>query len=56
MREAAANENGAPATLADYRNVLCPDFDRGFSTLLDDLEQRGLLQETLPYSQTALGD
>ena len=23
-----ANESGAPATLADYRNSLCPEFDR----------------------------
>jgi hypothetical protein len=42
-----ANESWAPATLADYRNSLCPDFDRSLSTLLDDLEQRGLLHETL---------
>src|SRR5260370_30311623 len=37
-----ANSNWAPATLSDYRNSLCPDFDRVVSTLLDDLEQRGL--------------
>jgi len=37
----------APATLADYRNSICPEFDRALSALLDDLEQRGLLQETL---------
>ncbi len=42
-----ANETWAPATLADYRNALCPDFDRVLSALLDDLEQRNLLQETL---------
>ncbi len=37
----------APATLADYRNSICPEFDRGVSALLDDLDQRGLLEETL---------
>jgi Protein of unknown function (DUF1501) len=42
-----ASSNWAPATLADYRNSLCPDFDHGVSTLLDDLDQRGLLKETL---------
>ena len=42
-----ANPNWAPGTLSDYRNSLCPDFDRVTSTLLDDLEQRGLLEETL---------
>jgi hypothetical protein len=42
-----ANRAWAPATLADYRNTLCPDLDRALSALLDDLEQRGLLGETL---------
>ena len=27
--------------------MLCPQFDRAFSALLDDLDQRGLLSETL---------
>jgi len=50
-----ANENGAPATLADYRNALCPDFDRTVSTLLDDLDQRGLLRETLVVAAGEFG-
>jgi hypothetical protein len=50
-----ANANGAPATLADYRSVVCPDFDRGLSTLLDDLEQRGLLKETLVVAAGEFG-
>ena len=29
------------------RDVLCPQFDRTYATLLGDLEQRGLLDETL---------
>lgn len=36
-----------PATLFDYQAKLCPEFDRAFAGLLDDLEQRGLLDETL---------
>jgi hypothetical protein len=50
-----ANESWAPATLADYRNELCPDFDRAVSTLLDDLEQRGLLKETLVVAAGEFG-
>ncbi|MFN0054440.1 MAG: DUF1501 domain-containing protein [Planctomycetales bacterium] len=37
----------APACLSDYRNALCPELDRALTALLDDLEQRGLLSETL---------
>ena len=29
------------------RDTLCPRFDLGFSTLIDDLDQRGMLEETL---------
>lgn len=36
-----------PCTLFDYRDRLGPEFDRAFSALLDDLEQRGLLADTL---------
>lgn len=36
-----------PATLHDYQSHLCPDFDRAVSGLLDDLGQRGLLDDTL---------
>jgi hypothetical protein len=50
-----ANRSWAPATLADYRNELCPDFDRVLSTLLDDLEQRGLLNETLVVAAGEFG-
>jgi hypothetical protein len=32
---------------SDLKNKLCPNFDGGLSALLDDLEQRGLLDETL---------
>ena len=50
-----ANESWAPATLSDYRNLLCPEFDRGMSTLLDDLAQRGLFEETLVVAAGEFG-
>jgi len=34
-------------TYADYEHVLCPQFDLAFTALLEDLEQRGLLEETV---------
>ena len=45
----------APATLFDYRDTLCPQFDRALSALLDDLEHRGLLDETLVVWATEFG-
>jgi hypothetical protein len=33
--------------LSDYRDTLCPMFDRAYAALLDDLGQRGLLANTL---------
>lgn len=36
-----------PATLFDYQDRLCPEFDQAMSGLIDDLAQRGLLDETL---------
>ena len=42
-----ANGTWAPGTIGDYRNTLCPDLDRSLSALLDDLQQRRLLEETL---------
>src|SRR4029077_20794755 len=50
-----ANDSWAPATLSDYRNSLFPDFDRGLSALLDDLAQRGLLEETLVVAAGEFG-
>ncbi|HXG13314.1 MAG TPA: DUF1501 domain-containing protein [Gemmataceae bacterium] len=35
------------ASLDDYRDVLCPMFDQAYTALLLDLEQRGLLANTL---------
>lgn len=42
-----ANGGSLNASLADYRRVLCPQFDQAFSALLLDLEARGLLGETI---------
>lgn len=50
-----ANVRWAPATLRDYRDTLCPDFDRGMSALLDDLARTGLLSETLVVATGEFG-
>ncbi len=44
-----------PATLFDYQDRLCPEFDRAMSGLLDDLAQRGLLDETLVIATGEFG-
>ncbi|MCH7989533.1 MAG: DUF1501 domain-containing protein [Planctomycetes bacterium] len=49
------NSPTSPATLYDYRDVLCPQFDKAFSALLDDLQQRGLLEETLVVAAGEFG-
>jgi uncharacterized protein (DUF1501 family) len=42
-------------TLNHYQNILCPEFDRAYSTLLDDLAERGLLQTTLVVAMGEFG-
>src|SRR5207249_9945007 len=42
-----ADGGSLPATLDDYRDTLCPMFDRAYTALLDDLQQRGMLETTL---------
>jgi hypothetical protein len=37
----------SPTTVQDYVEKLCPRFDQAYSALLDDLEERGLLKETI---------
>ncbi len=37
------------------KDVLCPQFDLGFTALLEDLEQRGLLNETLVVAIGEMG-
>jgi hypothetical protein len=45
----------SPATVFDYRDRLCPQFDRALSALLDDLEQRKLLDDTLVVATGEFG-
>ena len=40
---------------ARMKDVLCPQFDQGFTALIDDLQQRGLLDETLVVSIGEMG-
>ena len=42
-------------TLEDYRDTVCPMFDRAYSALLVDLEQRGLLSTTLVVAMGEFG-
>jgi uncharacterized protein (DUF1501 family) len=44
-----------PATLFDYQAKLCPQFDQALSGLLDDLAQRGLLDDTLVVATGEFG-
>jgi hypothetical protein len=41
--------------LEDYRDTLCPMFDMAYSALLDDLDQRGLLDTTLVLATGEFG-
>lgn len=45
----------APATLFDYRDSLCPEFDRAVAALLEDLSQRGLWNDTLVVATGEFG-
>ena len=38
-----------------HRDELCPSFDQSFSTLLDDLDQRGLLESTVVIAMGEFG-
>jgi uncharacterized protein (DUF1501 family) len=49
-------DGGALATtLDDYRDTLCPMFDRAYTALLDDLAERGLLDSTLVLAMGEFG-
>lgn len=49
-------DGGALATtLDDYRDTLCPAFDQAYTALLDDLEERGLLESTLVVATGEFG-
>ena len=42
-----ADGNSLNNTYADYEHILCPQFDLAFTALLEDLQNRGLLEETV---------
>jgi hypothetical protein len=49
-------DGGALAvTLADYARTLCPMFDQAYSALLEDLQQRGMLDNTLVVAMGEFG-
>jgi uncharacterized protein (DUF1501 family) len=50
-----ADGGSLAATLDDYRKTLCPMFDAAYSTLLDDLHDRGLLDTTLVLAMGEFG-
>jgi hypothetical protein len=50
-----ADGGSLATTLTDYRDTLCPMFDRAYATLLDDLAQRGLLANTLVLAMGEFG-
>jgi uncharacterized protein (DUF1501 family) len=50
-----ADGGALPTTLDDYRDILCPTFDRAYSALLDDLAERGLLETTLVVAMGEFG-
>lgn len=50
-----ADGGSLPSSLDDYKEVLCPMFDQAYSALLDDLHQRGLLQNTMVIAMGEFG-
>jgi hypothetical protein len=50
-----ANGGSLNNTYKDYENLLCPQFDQAYSALIDDLEQRGLLKDTVVAVLTEFG-
>jgi hypothetical protein len=50
-----ANGGSLAVTLDDYKRTLCPMFDRAYTTLLSDLNQRGLLDDTLVVAMGEFG-
>jgi uncharacterized protein (DUF1501 family) len=50
-----ADGGSLATTLDDYRDTLCPMFDRAYTALLDDLARRGLLDTTLVVAMGEFG-
>jgi hypothetical protein len=50
-----ADGGSLPTTLDDYKDTLCPMFDRAYTALLEDLHERGLLERTLVVAMGEFG-
>jgi uncharacterized protein (DUF1501 family) len=50
-----ADGGSLATTLADYRDTLCPTFDRAYTALIQDLEDSGLLDTTLVVAMGEFG-
>lgn len=50
-----ADGGGLNNTYLDYERFLCPQFDWAFTALIEDLEQRGLLQDTVVAVLSEMG-
>jgi hypothetical protein len=50
-----ADGGSLASSLDDYQQVLCPMFDRAYTALLEDLEQRGMLGSTLVLAMGEFG-
>lgn len=51
----AHGDTVGPATVFDYRDTLVPQFDQAMAALLDDLQSRGLLNDTLVVATGEFG-
>lgn len=50
-----ADGGALSTTLDDYRTTLCPIFDQAYTALLEDLAQRGMLENTLVVAMGEFG-
>lgn len=50
-----ADGGSLATTLSDYRDTLCPMFDRAYTALISDLDQRGMLDTTLVLAMGEFG-
>jgi hypothetical protein len=50
-----ADGGSLASTLGDYKETVCPMFDRAYSALLEDLQQRGMLDNTLVVAMGEFG-
>jgi uncharacterized protein (DUF1501 family) len=50
-----ADGGGLNNTYLDYERQLCPQFDWAFSALIEDLQQRGLLENTVVAVLSEMG-